>query len=88
MAEPNEVKTAIAKMGAGESGQSFDVVIESARMDDETGFHASGRDPDDEMKYELDTRGDETGGKVELRSREVGSENWETVGIVTFASET
>jgi len=82
----------MGKLGAGEwtlrleDGETIDATLDTVDVSKEHGFHAEGRNTDEEMLYEL-TTGIQPGGSILLRQRPLNEDEWEPVGDVVDATK-
>lgn len=89
MADPAEVKTAMAKLPRGEwrleleDDSTVELHVSEADVGDE-GFYAEGRNEEAGYAYRLDERHD---GAVELERRPLDGDGWEEVGTVAWADQ-
>lgn len=87
----DDLAVTMGKLGAGqwrletETGETIEVRLEDVEMGEERGFHAEGRNEEQEMLYEL-TTGPQPGGPIQLRRRPITGE-WEDVGPLADATK-
>ncbi|MFQ3318520.1 MAG: hypothetical protein ACI8UR_001921 [Natronomonas sp.] len=92
MSDFDELAITIGKMGGGpweltlEGGETLEAYLDEVGVNEERGFHAEGRNDDEEFLVEL-TTGPQPGGPIRLEKRSLYEDEWEEVGPVVDAAK-
>lgn len=88
----DDLAITMGKLGAGEwtlrldSGETIEADLDEVDVSETRGFHASGRNTEQETLYEL-TTGPQPGGPIQVRRRPLEADEWETVGELDEATK-
>ena len=88
----DDLAITMGKLGAGEwtlrldSGETIAAALDEVEVSESRGFHATGRDVEEDALYEL-TTGPQPGGPIRVRRRRPEADDWETVGDLEEATK-